>query len=200
MNAELFTQLSDLISKPVDMVELLSTGAPDYDAPNVISVDCHPGTPLVFTFAETRVVFHCKSGATVGVDIVATEFDPTQYFAEPMPDDEDYVIVQIPIFHFLEGPHGQSFHSGSQFVDSITFVHRKSDDGFDGIAAVVFAFHDSTMFGLSAVHESHFCYTFNNYCTQLLTESDASPAHSLHTIRRDASSPLTVDSVMWMVE
>ena len=200
MNAELFDQLAALIVEPLNMVQLLSVGTPLDGAPNTVDVSCHPGTPVVISFASTHLVLYCQSGATVGIDVVTGKLAPEKYLAEPFPSDDDDVVVRIPLFPFLEGPHDSSFHNDG-LMDAMTLIYRSKDDGYDGIAAVIFEFHDSTMFALSAVHESHFCYAFDNYCRQLLNESAASPNHTLRTIRRNSDvAPMPVDSVLWMVD
>ena len=200
MNSELFDRLTALIAEPLDLVQFISIGTSLHDPPNTVDVSCHPGTPLVFTFSGTHVVFYCKPGATVGIDIPTSGIDPATYLAAPFPTDNDDSVVRMPVFPFLDGPHGNSFHTDG-FIDSLTLIHRSRNDEFDGIAAVVFEFHDSAMFALSAAHESHFCYAFNNYCRQLLTESATSPNHKLRTLRRTGGvTPKPVDSVLWMVD
>ena len=121
MNSELSDQLTTLITQPLEMVSLFSVGSPLCESPATIDVDCHPGTPLVFTFAGKHVVFHCQNGATVGIDIVVGELTPAKYFTHPPFTDEEDVIVQMPITPFLDGPHGNSVYNDG-FVD-LSLIH-----------------------------------------------------------------------------
>lgn len=173
---------------------MVSVGSRLDTAPNVIDVDCRPGTPIVFSFGSSRLIFHCQSGATVGVDTASENFSPSEYLQDPLMD-EDAGVVQYPIHPFLHGRNGYDH----VYVDSITLIERTIQDGFDGIAAVVLEFDNSTLFGFSAIYESHFCFAFNDVCRQLLSESNHSESHTLHSIKRVGSSRKSIDSVLWMV-
>lgn len=201
MDEQTNKHLSELIAQPVEMIELLSSGHILDEAPSpVATVDCHPGTPIVFSFKTASVAYTCNSGAIVDVTIFPKAFSPDDLFQDdPVLYSEGCFIVRTPIIHLLEGPHGDCFWSQKFYIDSVSFIYRKSGDEYGGLAAVVFTFHDSNQFGISAAHESHFSYCFNNHCAQLINEVKNSDKHFVETIYRQGSNPRSADSLLWMV-
>jgi len=191
----LIDQFAEVIEQPVELVRTWSAGWLEEDRP-VFSVSVHPGTPLVLSFGEIHAVCSCCSGSTINIRLTTKEIDAVHGFSEKL--DEEITATAIPIYPLLEGPHGDYFYGQKMFLDSASFIARHRERA--GLAAVVFSFHDSVRFAVSAAHESHFCYLFNDYCDQLINEAEMSPQHSVHTVRRHSQSPRLVKSLLWMIE
>ena len=200
-------RLPELIESPLGMSEILTVGTNlKPDAKNfLVDADIVTRTPMIFWFGETGVVFYCQSGATVGMDIVKKDFDLLQYFGEGalylLGDDQDMGIVRYPIFPFLDGRNGGFETPPDPWVEKIMLIYREKADEFDGLAAIVIALDNRVQFGFTAIMETNFTYLFNNQCTQLHEEAQASPHHRVVEIKGKTphQSGMT-NSLLWLIE
>ena len=191
------------IEYPIEMLHLISTGNLVEETPkSVADIDCYPGTPLMFSFASNCIVLTCEPNAIIGVRQFPRQFDLDVLFhRDPVDYEDGCFIAQQPIWHFLQGPFGHCFHDqGGLRIDRIDFIARKDSGDTQSLAGMIFSFHDGIRFGISAAHESHFCYCYNDHCDQLSKEARSSINHVVASVVRKNAEPRSPDSMLLMVE